>query len=298
MKWKAILLVLWAGAAVAQQPVSNQRDASYGFSYQTSYRDVYCAGFISHERFNTARAIQGGAQSPEEINFTLHETVFLAGSGYEPGERYTVLRDARDMNRYEYLAGQNRRVDRLGRVYFELGEVRVERIVNGYAVARIENICQPMVPGDIVVPYHEKGNFTVEPRSTPYQIFGVPLERPHGSIVMSKDFDFFFGLHKVVYIDLGSNDGLKPGDYLRISRSYDPKLMPEGTRVTLLGARDYEDTQRDPITISPRAMKNWPIKGLGEMIVLSTTPHTATAFVTMALEDLQVGDLVSVESER
>jgi hypothetical protein len=45
-------------------------------------------------------------------------------------------------------------------------------------------------------------------------------------------------------------------------------------------------------------MKNWPVKGLGEMMVISATPETATCLVTMALENLQVGDSVAPESER
>ncbi len=50
-----------------------------------------------------------------------------------------------------------------------------------------------------------------------------------------------------------------------------------------------------PWSISAKMMKNWPVKGLGEMMVISATPETATCLVTMALEDLQVGDLVAPE---
>ncbi len=60
----------------------------------------------------------------------------------------------------------------------------------------------------------------------------------------------------------------------------------------------YDETQRHPLIISPKSMKNWPVKGLGEMMVISATPDTATCLVTMALENLQVGDLVSPETER
>ncbi len=49
-------------------------------------------------------------------------------------------------------------------------------------------------------------------------------------IVMASEFDYIFGLHKIVYINLGSRAGLKPGDYLRISRTYDPGKMPEGNQ--------------------------------------------------------------------
>jgi hypothetical protein len=73
--------------------------------------------------------------------------------------------------------------------------------------------------------------------------------------------------------------------------------MPEINRLTL-NAPGYDDTQRHRLIVSQRTMKNWPVKGLGEMMVISVTPETATCLVTMALENLQVGDSVAQESER
>jgi hypothetical protein len=304
MKWHAVVLVLWATAGVAQQNLPAAQSAGapgtgsvWGFNYQTSYKDVNCAGFISHERLAVGRAIQGGSRSPEVNHFTAKDTVFLAGSGYGVGDHYAVIRELRDPNRYEYFAGQNKRLARLGHLYAELGQLRVDRIENGFAVATIEASCQPIMAGDVVIPFHDKGSFSAQPRTTPFQVFGVPLPRRHGTIVMASEFDYIFGLHKIVYIDLGSRVGLKPGDYLRISRSYDPDKMPEGNRLTLDNP-GYDDTQRHPLIVSSKSMKNWPVKGLGEMMVISVTPDTATCLVTMALEDLQIGDMVSPESER
>ena len=88
-----MLLLLWAIAGVAQQklPASHlvdRREAAsvLGFSYETSYKDVNCAGFISRERLAVGRTIQGGSRSPEADHFTANDTVFLAGSGYEVGD--------------------------------------------------------------------------------------------------------------------------------------------------------------------------------------------------------------------
>ncbi len=304
MRWQAILLVLWASVGVAQQnlPAAQSAGSSgagsvLGFSYQTSYKDVYCAGFISRERFRTGRVIQGGSRSPEMSHFTAKETVFLAGSGYEVGSRYAVVRDIRDPNRYEYFKGQNKQLDRLGHLYAELGQLRIDRIENGYALATIEASCQPIIPGDMVLPFRDKGSFAVQPRTMPFQVFGVTLPRRHGMIVMSNELDYIFGLHKIVYINLGSRAGLKPGDYLRISRTYDPDKMPEGNRLTL-ETHGYDATQRHRLIVPPKSMKNWPVKGLGELMVISATSETATCIVTMALENLQIGDLVAPEDER
>ena len=304
MKWQVMVLLLWASAGVAQQNLPAPRLAGrteapsvFGFSYQTSYKDVNCGGFISHERLAVGRTIQGGRHSPEADHFTASDTVFLAGSGYEVGGLYSVIRELRDPNRYEYFAGQNKRLAQLGHLYAELGHLRIDHIENGYAVAKIEASCQPIVVGDVVVPFQDKGSFSAQPRTMPFQVFGVALPRRYGMIVMGSEFDYIFALHKIVYVDLGSRAGLKPGDYLRISRSYDPSKMPEGNKLSL-DAPDYDQTQRHPLIVSPKSMKNWPVKGLGELMVISTTTDTATCLVTMAMEDLQVGDLVSPEFER
>lgn len=304
MKWPALLLVLcWVSVGAAQenlpasQPVGKSGASVLGFRYKTSYKDVYCAGFISREHVATGRTVQGGSRSPEADHFTKKDIVFLAGSGYEVGERYAVIRDIRDPNRYEYFTGQNKQLDRLGHLYAELGHLKIDRIEHGYAIATIEESCQPIVAGDVVVPFRDKGSFAAEPRTTPFQVFGVALPRRHGTIVMSNEFDYIFALHKIVYINLGSRSGLKPGDYLRISRTYDPDKMPEGARITL-EAPGHDDTQRHPLSPSLKSMKNWPVKGLGEMMVISVTPETATGLVTMALENLQIGDLVAPEDER
>lgn len=302
MKWQAILLVLWAMAGLAQQdnPVLHDRSEAatvLGFTYNTSYKDVNCAGFISRDRLGVGRTIQGGSRSPEADHFTAKETVFLAGSGYEVGERYAVVRDVRNPNRDDYLSRNAKQLNQLGHLYAELGHVRIDRLENGYAIATVEASCQPIATGDVLIPFHDKGTFTAVPRTTPFQVFGVDLPRRNGRILMASEFDSLFGLHKIVYIDLGSRVGLKPGDYLRISRSYDPAQMPEDNKLTLK-TPGYDDTQRHPVVIPPKSMKNWPVKGLGEMMVISATPDTATCLVTMALENLQVGDLVSPESER
>ena len=44
------------------------------------------------------------AAHPRSDHFTAKETVFLAGSGYEVGERYAVIRDVRNPNRDDYLS--------------------------------------------------------------------------------------------------------------------------------------------------------------------------------------------------
>lgn len=302
MKWLAMLLALCAGGAMAQAPSPDAQSfehtpASSGTQYVASYKDVYCAGFISREQFSSRNHVVGGRRSPEVIEFSLNEIVFLAGSGYQVGEKYEVIRDLRDQNRNGLYPNQHKEVARLGHMYAELGHVRVTGVENGYAIASIEASCQAITPGDVVIPFREKDSLVVPLRTIPFPIFGVPVPARHGHIVASSDFDNIFGTHKQVYINLGSKSGLKAGDYLRISRSYDPAIMPEVDKL-LLSAPRYDDAQRRTNETPPKTMKNWPPKGLGEMVVISVTPDTATCLITLAVEEIQLGDLVALETER
>jgi hypothetical protein len=295
------LLIIYAITGMAQQEVPDSaappRAVPLGYRYVASFKDLYCAGFITREHFPRTNVVAGGRFSPEETHFGRNETVFLSGSGYEPGRKYAIIRGVRDPNRYEFFKRQNKAVEQLGQLYAEVGYVTVTSIENKYAVAVVDVSCQPLLPGDIVVAAPDRGKLVIEPRSFPFPVFGVPLPRQHGHIVMSNDFDFMFGTRKPVYINLGSNSGLSPGDFLRISRSYDPAAMPESGMVTLR-ATTIDDTQHKATSIPRSALKDWPLRGIGEMVVISVTPNSATCMVTIALEDVQLGDLVSREPER
>jgi len=305
MKRLAMLLLLCVAPVMAQQASETSLGAAgvssstslLGYSYVPTYKDIYCAGFISREHFDDRNHIVGGRLSPEVVHFGLNETVFLAGSHYRVGEKYAIIRDLHDPNRYELYTGQDKDVSQLGHQYAELGHVRILSLENGYAIAKIEASCEPMVPGDVAIPFRDKAEIVVQPRTTPFPVFGVPLPKHFGRIVMSNEFDYMLGTLKPVYINLGSKAGLKPGDYLRVTRTYNPATMPEGDRITL-DAPVREDTQRYPLATPKSTMKNWPPKGVGELMVLSVTPNTATCLVTMALEDLKLGDIVTPESER
>jgi hypothetical protein len=286
-----------AQAGAADRPVGQEKALPLGYRYVASQKDIYCAGFVTHEQFSRENFVVGGRFSPEQTRFGPNETVFLSGSGYEPGVKYAVIRDVRDPNRYEYYKGQNKALEQLGHMYAEIALVTVTSLQKGYAIATVNTACQPLVPGDMVMPARDKGSLVIEPRTVPFSIFGVALPKRHGKIVMSNDFDSHFGTRKAVYINLGSKTGLAPGNYLRISRSYNPATMPESNRVSL-AAPQGDDTQRKPIGTPISSMKRWPLRGIGELVVVSVTPDSATCLVSMALEDVQVGDLVAPEMER
>src|SRR5215813_6227341 len=124
----ALLLVIVTGAALAQQsgqatlasatnpendsanqPATVQTSANFPMVQlaKPTYADLYCAGMISKQLLPDANYVAGGLQTPNTTKYVTGDVVYLAGSGYQPGAQYTIVRELRDMNKYEVYAGQH-----------------------------------------------------------------------------------------------------------------------------------------------------------------------------------------------
>src|SRR5262249_19645332 len=87
--------------------------------------DLNCAGFISKQLLPNMNFVAGGLNTPNTTKFVNGDMIYLAGSGYSTGQRYTILREMRDPNQYELYAGQHSLVKATGQPYAELARVRV-----------------------------------------------------------------------------------------------------------------------------------------------------------------------------
>jgi hypothetical protein len=298
-----VVLVLLAISAVAQQSAPMQQPRTPGTSTNLvetneapSYSDLYCAGFISKEKFNAANQVVGGEFTPNQTLYAGRTTVFISGSGYQEGARYTVIRALHDPNQYEPYKGQRREVDSAGQPYAELGQVRVVALRGTTAVAEVEFSCQGMTSGDLVIPFQEHAPVAYRKTST-MDRYPSGAGKLSARIVMSNEFDFLVGRGQKVFIDAGSDKGVKAGDYFRAVRGYDPdKIDP--VEALSYSAPVADDTQKVPGKVTKEQAKSLPVRNLGEMIVLSVTPTSSTAMIMNSLESIEVGDRVELEPEQ
>jgi hypothetical protein len=258
---------------------------------------MYCAGFITREHVKHNVQVVGGQHSPEVTRFEAGTVVYLEGPDVKEGETYEILRELRDPNEYEAYPGERSLVRRTGQVYSEIGRVKVRVKRAKVAVADAEMTCSEIVPGDIAIPFVEKQSPFFR-KAANFDVFAAPNGKPTGRIVLGKEFDNYLGFGNVAYVNIGSNQGVKVGDYLRAVRNYQQiKGSPE--RSLSFDAKVTEDTQKHQSTFNIRSQaRDLPRRSLGEMIVIGVTPTTATGLVTLALEDLQVGDGVELEEEQ
>lgn len=258
-----------------------------------TYSDVYCAGFLSTAAVPTSTFVTGGLATPHQTKFADRDYVYLSGSGFQVGSRYTILRELRDPNRREVFIGQRALLGGLGEAYAELGRVRVVGVNGNIGITVVEFNCDTMVPGDVAVPFREKPQPAFR-GSTSFDRFAPPNGKLAGRIVMAKDFDSIVGTGQKVYLNVGADQGVKVGDYFRAVRTYD-SIKKDEVDALSYKASQTEDTQKNPPALSTSRIEQFPRVSLGEMVVLDVTPKSATAMITFALEDIHLGDGVEME---
>jgi hypothetical protein len=273
-----------------------------------TYADLYCAGFMSKQLLPDANYVAGGLQTPSTTKYVSGDIVYLTGQGYQPGAQYTIVRELRDINKYEAYPGQGRLVAATGQPYAELGRVKILDTRQKTAVAQIEYSCDSILPGDTAIPFTEKPAVSFRPPAK-FDRFAPVSGRLSGRIVLAKDFDAILGTGMKVYMNVGSNQGVKVGDYFRATRPYTDDLHDSVDSLSFK-ASIGEDTQKKPpawkVPFYERTnyhsghtidVADLPRRAMGEIVVIGVTPTTSTGMITFALEDVRIGDDVELEGE-
>lgn len=266
--------------------------------------DLYCAGFIAKTEAKNNYVI-GGLESPFTTNFGRGDAIYLNGKGYEAGQQYTIIREQRDPNRFELYPGQFAAVHAAGQPYEELARVRIVDTRGRMAIARVEFACNSVVPGDLAVPFVEKTKVNFHPPLR-FDRYAPASGQVSGRILLAKDFDSELGTGGKVYINIGANQGLKVGDFLRAERTAG-EVVRDPVDSLSFNAPSYEITQADPPVANPGMLnrgkgpaihtEEFPRRGVGEIVVIGTTPTTATGMIVFSLEPVHVGDSVELDQQ-
>jgi len=254
--------------------------------------DMYCSGFLTNEKVSDKLFVAGGHNSPDQTRFAAAvDTIFIHGQGMKEGDRYQIVRELKDTNRYEMFPGQRSAVRNAGVPYLELAIVKITDVQKSTGIASFELSCADVMPGDLAIPLVER---EAPPfRKVTLERYTPPTGKPQGRIVMAKEFDTYLGSKYKAYVNIGEDKGLKPGDYLRATRTYSAYYHHPVDGLSL-DAKDYDDTQKDPHKLPHDDVSSLPRRTVGDMIVLNVRHKTATAMVLTALEEIEVGDGVEV----
>ncbi|MFZ0478779.1 MAG: hypothetical protein WAL71_06485 [Terriglobales bacterium] len=319
MKKTGLLVLLVASLACAQSTLTSTMTATPDASgivptnrgvpfvrYQTpTTADIYCAGFISKAHVADANYVTGGLETPTDTKFENGEIVYLAGHGYQVGQLYSIVRELRDVNEYEIYPGMRKLLSAAGHPYSEVGRVRIVDLRSHEAIAEVVFSCDAINPGDVAVPFAEREPIAFHVPGH-YDRFAPPNPKLTGRIILAKDFDLVLGTGSTIYLNVGTNQGVKAGDYFRVMRSYTATLQNPVDSLSFK-AQTSEDTQKRPATFEANFLTrtngpnihvgDMPKRVVGEVVVMSTTPTSSAAMLVFSFEDVYAGDNVELDQQ-
>jgi hypothetical protein len=259
---------------------------------QPDRTSVYCSGFVSDQKVPDGIQIISGEQSNYKITFARGDMVYInrgQDKGVRVGDRFSVVRPGGDPFGVQWFKWQTKLMKAMGTAYIDTGHLRVVNVLPKVSIAQVTFSCGYMQRGDIVQPFQER---PAPPYKDPaaFDHFAPVSGKPVAMVVSGTDFAQVYGKNQSIYVNLGSKQGVKVGDYLRIFR-YQGSMAE-----TVPQTKDYQYTMYGFGSAPQRyAWNDLPREILGEGIVVSVNNNASTAVITYSTIEVYAGDYVEIE---
>jgi hypothetical protein len=233
-----------------------------------------------------------GEQSNYKITFTRGDYVHInrgQDKGVRVGDRFTVVRPYKDPTDVPWFKWQTKLLRAMGTPYMDLGQVRVVNVQPKVSVAQVSFSCAFMQRGDVLEPYQDRPAPPYKDPA-PFDHFAPISGKQVGMVVAGKDYGQTFGKFSPVYVNLGTNQGVKVGDYFRIFR-YQGSMAE-----TVPQVKGYQyELYGFGSSPSRYSWNDLPREVLGEGIVISVSRNSSTVFITLSSIEMYAGDYVEIE---
>jgi len=256
------------------------------------YSAVYCSNFVSNDVGKSEPHVISGEESRSRIIFALRDLIFIskgASQGVRVGDHFSVIRPEKDPVEVQWFKWQNKLMKAMGTYYRDVGQLTVVNVQPNVATAQITFSCDYLQRGDIVRPFVERPVPPYKPAEA-FDRFAPVSGKSVGMIVVGRTFAQEYGKLSTVYVNLGVNQGVKVGDYLRIFRYQGSKIET---------APNFADSQYEMYGFGSSPQKfHWndlPRDILGEGIVLNTSSNSSTLLITLCRIQAYAGDYVEIE---
>ena len=280
--------------------------------------ELYCGGFIQYAPAPNYLQIVGGEEEQEQRVYSQGDYVYInagASDGVTVGQEYSVVRP-----RGQFTSDFSKKKGYLGVYTQELGRLRVTNVKERVSVAVVTFSCETMLLGDMLRGASQRVS-PVGRNEVALDRFKDPSGKQKGRIVLSRDGREAPSVNQVVYIDLGTEDNIKQGDYFtiyrplgkgNITRFKDEEVALAGTggfeSDRFKGGKFSNQSQRvenpnengplGPVDKSPEIKSErpkMPRKIVGELVILSVQQRTATAVITRVAQEVHTGDFVELQ---
>jgi hypothetical protein len=253
--------------------------------------DLYCSGLVTDQAVPADTYLISGEDSSYKNTFVPGDFVFInkgADQGAKIGDEFEVVRPVHDLMNDQWFKYQKALYRAMGTTYADIGRLRVVHVDAKTSTAELRASCDLMQRGDIVRPFQARPIPAFH--AVKFDPFAPPSGKKTAMIVTSKNFGTLSGVGRIVYVNLGSAQGVQVGDYFRV-------FHYQGTRIEM----NYQE--RDTaykvygFGSTPVAYQwdNLPRQVVGEGIVLRTGPNASTVLLTNSRNAIFVGDYVELE---
>jgi hypothetical protein len=283
-----LILGLSAVAAAAQDKTS-----------VPTANDLYCSGLVTTASVPRDTYIITGEQSNAKITFDEGEYVYVnkgSDQGVKVGDEFFIVRPVYDQTKMDWTKWQTPILNKMGTVWEDEGRVKVIVARPGVSIAQVEHSCDSMQRGDIVLPFVERPAPPLKSEDG-FDRFAAPNGKALAMVITGKKFQQEVGNEDVIYVNLGTDQGVKVGEYFRIFRYQG--TQHEAAYETARTAFDIEGSLGPTVGfgVSPKKW-NWsntPREVVGEGIVLRTGPNSSSVLITFSLREIFPGDYVEAE---
>jgi len=269
---------------------------------QPDYSTVNCSGFFTDQKVPSEFQLISGEQSNYKITFTRGDNVYInrgQDKGVRVGDRFFVVRpeankvgvhvDWLKETDVQWFKWQEKLMKAMGTAYVDAGQVRVVNVQPKVSIAQVNFSCNYMQRGDVMVPYQDR---PIPPFKAPepFDHFAPVSGKPVAMIVIGKELSNAYGRNNAVFVNLGSNQGVKVGDYFRIFRY-------QGSRSDTVPQTKGFQYEMYGFGSAP-ARYEWndlPREVLGEGIVFNVTRNSSAMMITVASSQIYAGDYVEIE---
>lgn len=233
-----------------------------------SYSDTYCSGFIAEGEISRIGEVLGAEEGLKKNELVTGDLVYLGNgalSNFQKGQELFIIRTLQ-------------RIKNLGTLYSDIAHVKIVEVRESIVIAQIGFSCQSLVVGDWVIAPQSR-LLPPAPTAGPLDLFAPSTGKAEGHIIESKWREVQLGQNSIVYLNVGTNQGVQVGSTLRVFRP-----ATEGA-VSVYNREYYSKFGKGG---------HFPRQILGDCVILQAEENSSTAIITSSREEITVGDRVEL----
>ncbi len=264
----------------------------------TTQDDIYCSGVVTTESVPRDTYVITGEGSAIKNTFAEGDYVYFnkgGNQGVKVGDVFSVVRAIQDPTDVQWTKWQFSILKKLGTVWSDAGRLRVVVVQSDVSIAQVQHACTYLQRGDIVLPFTERPAPPLKSENN-FDRFAPASGKPTAMVIAGRYWAVETGTNGTVYVNLGTNQGVRVGDYFRVFRyqGTEHETVYQLTRIAFeiepsFGMAGYGSVPKK---------WNWnnvPREVLGEGVVVRTAPNSSTVLITFSLREIYLGDYVELE---